>query len=185
MKRIAPLAALAPLAVVAVAAAGGPAVKKPVAYWHVDARVGCKHEQTCKILPPWMSSLRNPMEIAAFSDGTMYYRADVYAVGRRGPHRCDKTLFARPFSGACHLSDFGVGFIRKTSIPGLWKGPDFWVASETALVGSSKVEQVNPFAPYPADTGNPAQPGHFGLADFVKPQAGEWEDVVVTRTPLG
>jgi hypothetical protein len=115
----------------------------------------------------------------------MYYEAEVFAVGRNGPKRCDMTLFSKPFSGTCHVVDFGTGFLRKTSIPGLYKGLDFSVESETAAFGTKPALQVNPFSPYPIDTGNPAWPGHHTLSDCVaKPAAGESLVVDVTKTPV-
>ena len=178
------VAAVAVAAATGLAGAAGTAAKKPVAFWHVDARVGCAQAKTCELLPAWMSQLRNPMDVIAFADGTMYYRAEVFAVGRQGPRRCDRTLFDKPFSGSCHVADFGVGFIRKTSIPGPYKGLDFWVSSETALIGSNPTPQVNPFGTYPIDTANPAWPGHHTLEQFAKPMPGESLTVDVTKTAL-
>ena len=178
------LAAGALLGTTGLAGARSTAARKPVAFWHVDARVGCAQPKTCQLLPPWMSQLRNPMDVAAFADGTMYFRAEVYATGRQGPRRCDRTLFDKPFTGTCHVADYGVGFIRKTSIPGPYKGLDFWVESETALIGSDPRLQVNPFGPYPIDTANPAWPGHHTIDQFAKAKAGETLTVDVTRTPV-
>ncbi len=177
--------------VVALAAAGAAAAKapakRPIAFIHIDARVGCANAKSCKILPPWMRSLRNPMDVVVFADGTLYYRARVITVGRAGagPHRCDSTLFAKPFSGACTVSDFGIGFVRKTTIPGPYRGPDVWVASESALVGGNARQLVDAFGPYPSDTGNPLTPGHYSLRQLVtKPQPGETESVDVIRRAL-
>jgi hypothetical protein len=184
------LAVLAAAAVPAgVAAASSPPAKKPVAYVHVDARVGCAQVKTCKILPPWMSSLRNPMEVAVYADGTLYYQAQVITVGRpgAGPRRCDKTLFSRPFSGPCNVTDFGIGYLKKTSLPGPYSGPSVWITSETARIGSNPAWIVNAFGPYPEDSANPALAGHYGIKQLVFAKdilPGESETVDVTRTPV-
>lgn len=154
------------------AGAGGAAAKKPIAYWHLTSTITCAQEKTCKALPAWMKSLSNPFDAVEFADGTTYYKATVIAVGRRGPHRCDATLFSKPFTGRCVVNDFGVGFIKKSSIPGPYKGPDFWVASETAHIGGDPKLIVNPFPPYPLDTANPATPGHYTTGQLIEPAPG-------------
>lgn len=186
MKRAVLVVVAAALAVTGGAAANAPA-KKPIAFLHIDAKVGCASARTCKILPPWMRSLRNPMDVVLFADGTLYYRAQVLTVGRpgAGPHRCDRTLFAKPFNGVCNVTDFGVGFTRKTSSAGPYKGADVWVASESALIGASRSQTVNPFGPYPLDTSNPLTPGHYTIEQLVpKTLPGETLTIDVTRTAL-
>jgi hypothetical protein len=182
-------AALAGAVPSAIAAASSPPAKKPVAYLHIDARVGCAQQSTCKILPPWMSSLRNPMDVVVYADGTLYYKAQVITVGRpgAGPHRCDKSLFAKPYSGSCNVSDFGIGYLKKISLPGPYQGKSVWITSETALIGSNPSEQVNAFGPYPEDSTNPAVPGHYSIGQLVDAKditPGETETVDVTRTPV-
>jgi hypothetical protein len=186
-------AALAVLALAAVptgiASASSSSAKKPVAYLHIDARVGCAQVKTCKILPAWMSSLRNPMDVALYADGSLYYMAQVITVGRpgAGPHRCDKSLFDKPFSGPCNVTDFGIGYLKKISLPGPYTGPSVWITSETAHIGSIPGWQVNAFGPYPEDSANPAVAGHYGIAQLVDAKditAGETETVGVTRTPV-
>jgi len=170
------------------AGAGGTAAKKPVALLHIDAKVACAQAAGCEILPPWMRRLENPMDVVVFADRTVYYRARVVADGRQGPRRCDKTLFDKPFSGHCVVSDFGVGLLRKTTCAGPgWKGDDVWVASETALIGSNPALQVNPFGTYPIDTCNPSVPAHYTIDELVDGKdvhPGESLTIDVTRTPL-
>jgi hypothetical protein len=185
-------ATVAVLALAAVSAADGRvalrAAKKPVALMHVRTRAGCATASRCTVLPPWMRSLRNPMDVVLFADGSIYYRGRVIAVGRpgAGPPRCDRTLFSRPFSGTCKVSDFGIGYVAKTSIPGPYRGPDLWVVSESALIGSSPAQMVNPFPPYPMDTATPARPGHYTIGQLVgAPGSGETLTIDVTKEALG
>ena len=165
------------------AGAGGSAANKPVAYWHLTGTITCAQPKTC-VLPKWMSYLSNPFDAVEFADHSIYYKATVIAVGRSGPHRCDTTLFAKPFTGRCVVHDFGIGFVKKTTIPGPYKGPDFWVASETGQIGTDPKLVVNPFPPYPVDTGNPATPGHYTTADLADPAPGLSIVQDVVRTPV-
>jgi hypothetical protein len=166
-------------------AVGGTHSQKPIALWHLSVHVACASPKRCDVLPRWMKTLDNPMDVTQYADGTLYYRATVVAVGRSGPHRCDKTLFDKPFTGRCVVHDFGVGHIAKTSVPGPYKGKDIWVDSETVSIAGRKLV-VNEFGPYPEDTANPAWVGRHTIKDFVaKPKRGEVENVDVTRTPVG
>jgi hypothetical protein len=167
------------------APAHAPHAKRPVAVWSVDARVRCATPDGCVLLPPWIKSLHNPVTAVSFTDGSTYFRATVAAVGRNGPRRCTSSIFSKPFSGTCTVHDFVVGFIAPSSLPGPYHGrPDLWVSSESALIGQGGVLQVDPFAPYPADSGNPASPGRFWTTDFVAhPARGESLSITVTRRP--
>jgi hypothetical protein len=176
------LAVILAAAALAAGGAGGSVSAVKPTVWHVDTRVSCSQAATCEVLPQWMSRLRNTMDVASARDGTMYYRAELWAYGRGGPSRCDTTLFAKPFSGVCHVVDFGVGFIKPSVIPGPWKGkPDFWVRSETAAFGSGARLFPNPFPPYPIDTGNPAVPGTYANGDLSEPAPGNVVTSVVTK----
>ncbi len=153
--------------------------------WHVRTTVECA-EPTCDgtgILPPWIKSLVNPFDAVSDADGNFTHTASIILVGRPGnPQRCDPTIFSQPFSGVCVVRDHGSGFIAPGgALPGV---DDFWVATETATFNGGP-QIVDPFAPYPIDTGELAQPGHYGTVDLLgfKPR-GVLLDQVVTRRAL-
>ncbi|MEA2622143.1 MAG: hypothetical protein QOH61_1053 [Chloroflexota bacterium] len=129
--------------------------------WHSLTVIHCD-EPTCDgtgVLPPWMETLRNPFDAVSDGDKNFYHQARIIAYGRPGhPHRCDETLFDRPFSGRCVVKDFGVGYIAAGAA--LEGRRDFWVSSETAMFGDGPLMD-DPFAPYPIDTYQIAYPGHY------------------------
>ena len=154
--------------------------------WRVVTYIHCNHT-SCSgthLLPPWMETLRNPFVATGNGHGHFYHRAVIIAIGRPGhPHRCDATLFSKPFSGRCVIHDFGIGFIKETpngSIPGK---PDFWIQSETATFNDGP-PLADPFAPYPFDSGMIASPGHYSQRDLIgSPHHGVRAYMDVTRKP--
>jgi hypothetical protein len=93
-----------------------------------------------------------------------------------------------PAAGAQHISVEATGwFIAPSS-----QNPavnDFWIASEvvtfTGRQGGPPVTVVNPFPPYPEDTGIPAAPGHYNTSSFLgfRPPPGVTFQVQVVKLP--
>lgn len=137
--------------------------------WSVIVTISCQTAAACDgVLPPWFSVFVNTMKIKSDAAGNMTFRATIDAVGREGkgiPRKCDASLFAAPFAGLCHVSDHGTGYVDASVLPGPREGlADFWVSHETAKFcrkGKCSAPAIDPFPPYPIDTGNPAVPGRY------------------------
>ncbi|MDL2335411.1 MAG: hypothetical protein QFC55_05220 [Chloroflexota bacterium] len=153
------------------------------ALYRVFTYIHCD-EPTCGgsgVLPRWISTLRNPFVAVTDGEGNFYHRAKIYTWGRSGHRaRCDSTLFDKPFSGRCVVSDFGEGYVAE-GCGGVTR--DFWVTSETARFNGGPWK-VDPFAPYPIDTCQYAMPGHYSEVDLLgQDYAGVTAYMDVSREP--
>lgn len=133
--------------------------------YHVLTIIHCDQPECAgtEVLPPWIKTLRNPFDATTDGQRHFYHRATIIAIGRPGhPHRCDASLFDKPFSGRCVVHDFGIGTIAPgAALPGK---NDFFVSSETASFNGSALV-ANPFPPYPIDTYQIAFPGNYSTRD--------------------
>jgi hypothetical protein len=142
-------------------------------HWVVGYFARCDHNSqntaACNALLGPVDSLLNSLYITGDEEGHTHIQA-TFEVTEHTPgakNLCSPDIFSQPFNGTCRETEIDTGIIKQ-GITGL---PDFWITDETAIFYSQPPVTVHDPAgasSYPLDIGDPAVPGFYDTARYLK-----------------